>query len=78
MERTSARRTRLVAASLVRAVLSRVNFMNAGLARADFRGAALTDVNLYEADAARIRVDRDTRTERMAMTRMRYLPRARP
>jgi uncharacterized protein YjbI with pentapeptide repeats len=78
MERTSARRTRLVAANLARAVLTRVNFMNAMLARADFRGATLSEVNLYEADAARISVDRNTRTDRMAMTRMRYLPRARP
>ena len=77
MDYASAQRVRMVKANLQRAALRRVNFMNAMLARADFRGASLSEVNLYEADVARIRVDRSTHRERMAMTRIRYLPRAR-
>jgi len=55
--------------------MTRADFMNAILARSDLRGADLTEASLYEADAARVRLDQNSRTQGMLTTRLRYRPR---
>jgi uncharacterized protein YjbI with pentapeptide repeats len=70
-----ARGARFVAAGMQRALLMRGDFMQSLLARADLRGADLTEASFYEADLARVRVDRETRYEGINRTRMRLRPR---
>ena len=77
LDRVHARGAQLVAATLAGATLTGANFMQGSLARSDLRGADLTGACLYEADMARVRIDRASRTDRMQTTRMRFLPRYR-
>lgn len=71
-----ARGARFVAANLSGAVLAGADLMHASLARADLRGADLTGASIYEADVARVLLDRNPRVGGMLTTRARTRPRA--
>ncbi len=66
--------SRFVAARLRYAKLRGADLSQADLSRADLRGADLTEVSVYEANLARVQLDRETRRRGMFTTRMRYLP----
>lgn len=65
---------RLVATKLEGAQLAAACLMQADFARADLRDADLSQVSAYEANAARARLNGETRRRGMVTTRMRYLP----
>jgi uncharacterized protein YjbI with pentapeptide repeats len=73
--RTNGTGLRLTDANLERAMMRGGNFAGADMARTDLRGADLRGISVYQANLARARTDRTTRSTGMQTTRMRYLPR---
>lgn len=71
----SAIEARFIKADLRDAVLVSCNLMNASLQRSDIIGADFRLANLFQADFARVRVDRSAQFDRALRTRLKTVPR---